>query len=222
MPGTSTPTDSVLAEFLEKKRLLKENVVTSLPERDAPDRLVAERSADFDDFILMLSKICSKVMKKQKVEFKPDEGIRYSADQVEKIDHPYIFFKLLDSHPTKELKPRIRQDAVPAITNDKDEALTGPHEVWGQVFDCTVQFDIFAEGYESVTEVMKKFEDTIFSYTAYFKRNGVKEIRFSQRITDSNLDMYRQKCSIRSLQYALSIEKLFTRFNAKIGDMAIR
>lgn len=185
-----------------------------------PERLVAERSASIDDFILMLSKIVCKVMKKQKVEFKPDEGIRLTADQAEALDHPFITFRILDSYPKLELKPRIRQFGLKGIDGqDKEKRRSG--EIWGQVFSYTVQFDILAGSYQETTDIMNNFKDVIFTYTAHFKKNGVKDIRFARRLTDSNLDIYRQKSSVRSLQYNLEIEELYTRLNANIEGIDI-
>lgn len=213
--------DNGLAEFLGQKRALNDNVVDSIPFR-TPERLTSEANASIDDFILMLSKVCKKVMKKMNVELKPDEGARPKVDQAESIDHPYIFFTITSCQPVKELKPRIRQDAVDLAIKDEEEELLQPRDIWGQLLRYSIQFNIFAEGYNEVTEVMKIFEDIIFSYTAYFKRKGVKDIRFLRRITDSNFDLYRQKCSVRSLQYDVDIEKLFTRFETTIGDITVR
>lgn len=179
-----------------------------------PERLVAEKSASLDDLIIMLSKIISKVMKKRKVEFKPDEGIRLKVDQAEDLDHPYIFFKILDSHPRMEIKPRVREMGL-----RREVQRSG--DIWAQLFSCRIQFDILASSYQEATDVMNTFMDTVFTYTAFFKRNGVKDIRFACRLTDSNLDTYRQKCSVRSLQYDVEIEKLFTHFYNDIEGINI-
>ena len=185
-----------------------------------PERLVADKSASIDDFIIMLSKIICKVMKKQKVEFKPDEGARLTVDQAEKLDHPYIMFRILDSHPRLEIKPRVRETPLKGLDGqEKEFRRTG--DIWGQFFTCEVQFDILATSYQEATETMDTFIDTVFTYTAHFKKNGVKDIRFSRRFTDSNLDIYRQKCSIRSIQYTIEIEKLFTRFYMDIEGINI-
>ena len=61
---------------------------------------------------------------------------------------------------------------------------------------------------------MNDFESLIFNYTAFFKKNGVAEILFEKHFTDRNLDPFRQNLSIRSLQYYVEIERLFTEFVA--------
>jgi hypothetical protein len=215
-------TDNAFSKFLQQKKDMQYNI-TEHVEHKTPDRLTSEGSADIDSFIEMLSRICTKVMKKMGVEFCPDEGARLKIDQIKSVDHPYILFKILDSSPVKELKPRIREEYVAKDTgNDKDEEFLIPRDIWGQLFRYRIQFDIFADGYKQAVEVMKIFEDIVFSYIAYFKRQGVKDVRFLRRTTDSNLDIFRQKCSVRSLQYDVDIEKLFTRYETTIGDIVVR
>ena len=211
---------SELERLLRRRDANLNHHVTSRIDETQPKRLVAEKSASLDDFIIMLSKIVSKVMKKQKIEFKPDEGVRLQVDQAEKITHPYIFFQVLDSHPRLEIKPRVRELGIKGIGGEeKEEQRTG--DVWGQFFSCQIQFDILAPNYQEVTDAMNTFMDTVFSYTAFFKKNGVKDIRFTRRLTDKNLDTYRQKCSVRSLQYDIEIEKLFTDFYNNIEGIDI-
>ena len=208
-------------EKLLKMRMADESNVVDHIETSVPERLVANKNASLDDFMLMLSKIVTRSMKKYRVEFQPDEGARPQIDQAESLDHPYIFFEVLDSHSRMELKPRIRETSTRGFDGVKKDARR-LGEVWGQWFTCMVQFNILAGDYKEATEVMNVFEDTIFTYTAYFTRNGVKDIRFTRRLTDRNLDTYRQKCSVRSLQYSVEIEKLFTRFDTEIEGIVVR
>jgi hypothetical protein len=190
------------------------------PKTIPPERLKADKNASLDDWFEMLSRLSGKVMKKMKVEFKPDEGARLSADQTENIDHPYITFIVVDSNPEMEIKPRIRQTGLIGIDGVKKDPRR-VCDIFGQIFSCKVQFNIIARDYKEATKVMKAFEDMVFTYTAYFKRNGVKDIRFTRRLTDSNLDYYRQYCSVRSIQYCVEVEKLFTQFNANIEDVDV-
>ena len=206
-----------LETLLKAKEASNYNIVETIKEQKVP-RLVADKSASLDDMMVMISELVSKTMKKQKVEFKPDEGVRLSVDQAEKLEHPYIFYKILNCDPLKELKPRVRESI---LERDIDEKDARPGEVYGQLFRCNVQFDILGRDYKEVQAVMNSFEDLIFSYTAYLKRNGVAEIIFTRRLTDSNLDLYRQKCSVRSIQYYVEIEKLFTFYQTEISDITV-
>lgn len=204
-----------LERLLRRRNENTSPIIVDEIEHKTPKRTVAEKSATIDDFITMLSKIVCRTMKDEKVEFRPDEGIRLQVDQAEPLDHPYIFFSILDSRTTLEIKPRVREVGLKGIDGqEKEKRRSG--EVWGQLFNYSVQFDILAGDYSTVTRVMNTFEDIVFSYTAYFKRKGVKDIRFRERATDRNLDAYRQKCSVRSLRYEIEVEALFARLNANI------
>ena len=68
---------------------------------------------------------------------------------------------------------------------------------------------------------MNTLEDTIFTYSGYFKSKGVAEIVFKRHFTDRNYDRYRQWLSVRSLQYDIEIEKLTTVFDTTIESISI-
>ena len=178
----------------------------------------AQKSASLSDFMEMISMLVSKTMKKKGVVFKPDEGARLQVDQVNKVDNPYIFYEVIDRTPKKELKPREREEII-EVTDDKNGRRQG--RIYGQKFECTVQFNFLACDYTSVNTVMNDFEDLIFNYSAYFKKNGVAEILFKRHFTDKNLDIYRQTLSVRSLQYYVEIEKLFAAFETEIEAITV-
>jgi len=157
----------------------------------------ANKCASLQDFIEMVAMLVSKTMKKRNVIFKPDEGAR---------------------KPKLELKPREREAIVEA-SNDKSSNRQG--RIWGQKFSVIVQFNFLACDYSTVNAVMNDFESLIFSYTPYFKRNGVAEILFQKHFTDKNLDIFRQLLSARSLQYYLEIEKLTAVFESEIEEITI-
>ena len=175
-------------------------------------------AASLDDLMLMISKLVSKTMKKLKVEFSPDEGDRPSADASKALDHPYIFYELITREPKTERKPRSREEIV-EITADDGSRRQG--RIWGQKFKCIVQFNILACDYKTANKVMNDFESLIFNYTAFFKKNGVAEILFERHFTDKNLDPFRESMSIRTLQYYVEIEKLFTEFVSDISNVTI-
>lgn len=218
----NTSPENEFERLLRLKNASFKNAVNSLEKEPEPVRTRADANASVDDFIVMLARIVSKVMKKQKVEFKPDEGARLKVDQSEDIDHPYITFRIIECDKTQEIKPRIRESGYLESSGKTGDYTRRQGDIFGQLFHLIVQFDIFADSYTTANEVMNAFEDLIFSYTAYFKRNGVKDVRFERRFTDTNLDQYRQKCSARSLQYSVDIEKLFTRFTETIEEINVR
>lgn len=172
--------------------------------------LQARKSASLTDFINMVAMLVSKGMKKQKVIFSPDEGDRPKVDQAVQINEPHIYYDVISRVPKKELKPRERQEIL-ECHNDKNNIRQG--RVFGQKFECVVQFNIMSSDYKSADEVMKVFEELIFKYTSYLKENGVAELLFKQQMTDRGLDIYRQSLSVRSLQYYVEVEQLHAVFD---------
>lgn len=211
-----------LEYLLREKEKVNFNILNEEPEKKK-ERLTSDKSATIDDFIVMLSTLVTKALKKQKVEFKPDEGIRLQVDQVEKLEHPYIFFKITSCSPTMEITPRVREvglrESLPNSPNNKISQRF--KDEYGQWFDYEVQFDILAPGYESAQKTMTDLEDIIFTYMNHFMKNGVKNIYFMGRYTDRNLDQYRQKCSVRSLKYNVKIDKVFNRYHTEIENIAV-
>ena len=190
--------------------------VTRLVPQEQP-RQQSIRGATLSDFIRMLSGIITKATRERNVIFEPDEGVRIQVDQVKPINEPHIFYSVISRRPCLELKPRERQEI-----NEMDAAgKIRQGRIWGQRFECLVQFDIISGDYETSDKVMDFFEDVVFNYTSYFKKNGVAEILFEEQITDRNLDVYRQSMSIRSLRYRVWIEKLHTAFDTTEIDGVI-
>lgn len=178
----------------------------------------AQSTASLEDFTSMISKLVSKVMKKDNVEFSPDEGARPSMDVSTPLNHPYIFYEVISREPKTERKPRSREEIV-ELTADDGTKRQG--RIWGQKFKCILQFNILACDYKTANKVMTNFESLIFNYTAFFKKNGVAEILFERHFTDKNLNPYRESMSIRTLQYYVEIEKLYTEFVSDIEQINI-
>jgi hypothetical protein len=176
----------------------------------------ADKGATLFDFIKMVNKLVNLTMKDLKVEFIPEEGKTNVIVSDKPLDHPYIIYKVLYRKPKKELKPRQREE-VREILHDTESERYG--EVYGQKFECIVQFNIFASVYEQAHEVMEKFEDMIFMYTGFFKKNGIAEILFHQQVTDETYDTFRQNISVRNLQYYVEVEKLTVIFKEKIKEI---
>lgn len=175
--------------------------------------LRANKSANLTDLIHMISELSTKAMRKLDVVFEPDEGDRPKVDMDIQLDKPHIYYDVISRVPMKELKPRIRQEIV-ETHDDKENIRQG--RVFGQKFECIVQFNIMAADYKTADRVMHIFEELIFDYTSYLKENGVAEIFFMKQMTDRNLDQYRQSLSVRSLQYYVEIEQLHTVFDEAI------
>lgn len=179
--------------------------------------LKAAENATLDDFIKMLGEVCSKSLKPWNAELNPDEGAILKDDD-KTLNHPVILYELVNRIPKLERKPRQFEDIIEETGPD------GRHRfgrIWSQRFSCVIQFNIIASDYSTANKVMDTLEDTILTYTGYFKSKGVAELIFKRHFTDKTYDRYRQWLSVRSLQYDIEIEKLTTVFDTTIEDISI-
>ena len=177
----------------------------------------AKGNASYDDFITMVKTTVAKALKKYKIQVLPGEGAATYLKPHEKLEGIYIFFNLLSRTPmdgkNAQPKPKYREEII-----EKDELgnVINRGIVYGQVFDCLVQFNIAAPEYETANEVINVFEEAMFRYAKYFKYHGVGDIFFVKQYEDSKMDPYRDKMSIRSLQYNVRLEKLFLMYDETI------
>ena len=213
---------SELELLLQGKEQEQNRLVDRIQHDVPPERTKAEKSCTVDEFIEMIGQVVSKTLgKKYGAEFRPNEGERIKLDPEHPIDHPYITYKIVNMQPDGELKPRLRESIYEKVKDARDKEMARPGHIWGQKFSCTVQFDIIAGDYKGVAEVINAFEELMFNYSAYFKRNGVQELLYGRRFTDSDLDMYRQSTSARTVQYNLKIERLYSEFVTEIDGVTI-
>lgn len=176
--------------------------------------LKADKSASLFDFINMVDTIVTLTMKN--VKFIPDEKTILDLDTMKTFNCPIITYKVINRKPMKERKPRLRE-TINEVNEVTGESLIG--EVFAQKFECKIQFDIFASEYKQAEQVMNDFEELMFSYTGFFKKNGVAELFFNEHLTDSKFENLRENLSIRSLQYYVEIEKITVIFREKIKEI---
>ena len=179
-------------------------------------RQKSDKGASLYDFIKMLDKLLELTM--PEVKFIPDEGKILTNDAMTQFNCPVITYQVIKRKCKKEIKPRIRE-IITELTEDKTSQRTG--EIWGQKFECLVQFNVFASVYSEAEQVMEHFEETIIKHTGFFKKNGVAELFFEEHITDSHFDTLRESLSIRSLIYYVEIEKLTVMFKEKINKIEL-
>lgn len=184
----------------------------------AKNMLRAKKSASFEDFISMVSKICCIVMEDLPYEviFVPDENsfnIEVPDIQINKV---FITYKLISRTPRREIKP-MQRESIEESTDTQKDARSG--SIYGQKYKCEVQFNIFASEYKIANEVMKMFEDMIFSFTGYMKENGIENILFSGQLTDTDYDIFRKTISVRNLRYHVDTENLMVIFSEKIQSV---
>jgi len=188
-----------------------------IPKKDFSKPLKATKNATLEDFISMLAEVCSKAMKPWNAELNPNEGAVLKDDD-KTLDHPVILYEVVNRVPKLELKPRQLEEITEQI--DPDQQIRHGR-TWSQRFSCVIQFNVVASDYATANAVMTTLEDTIFTYTGYFKSKGVAELVFKRHYTDKTYDRYRQWLSVRSLQYDIEIEKLTTVFDTTIEEISI-
>lgn len=184
------------------------------------DKQQADKNCDLDDLFAMINKLVVKALKKDNVEFNPDEGARFVVDQQVPINHPIIQFDVISYEPKLELKPRVINQFIEE-SNDKNDRWKRHGQVWSQRFKCVIQFNIIGSDYITANKVMRDFEELMFRYSGYFKQQGVAEIVFKSRFSDKNYDYYRQNLSVRSLQYYVEIERNYVSYDTDISGVLI-
>lgn len=198
---------------IDLKALLSE----PLPEHPEDKRiLTADKSATIFDLIKMIDKLVKLTMKDLDVKFIPDEDKTPIHTPEMQLDNPYITYKIIERVPKGELKPRVRQQ-IEEKSVDQKESRVG--QVYGQKFSSIIQFDIFSSVYATAEQVMERFEELLFTYAGFFKKNGVSEIYFKKQYTDTSYEIYRQQISVRSVQYYVETEKLIVIFRDKIQEI---
>lgn len=183
----------------------------------AKDMQRADKNASLIDCIRMIGMIVDYSMKDDNVKFTNNEYQIRITDPEIPVNNPYISYKVVSRKPSNEYKPIVRED-----TNECDEYNEQRGgSVYGQFFDCVVQFNIFANESIIADKVMDDFEELILNYTGYLKKEGVSEIYFKEQVTDSEYNNFRETLSVRNLRYYVKIEKLRVIFNRRIDDIGI-
>lgn len=165
-------------------------------------------------FIQNVSKIVSLTM--DDIDFSPDEGARLAEDVEVEIKRPMIKFKIISRTTAKELTPRHRETIL--VDNPLEDNHKMPAEVYGQTFNCIIQFDIYGRNYKEADDVLSEFEENIIKYNYFLIKNGVSRIYFDEQLTDKDYDVYRQHFSIRSIRYRVVIEKTYVRIDKVIDS----
>lgn len=179
-------------------------------------RQKADKSAKLFDLIKMIDALVKLTM--PNAEFIPDERKIHSMDVMKNIDKPIISYRVIERVSKLEKKPRVREEFEDKNSYTGEKTLG---TVYGQKFKCLIEFDIVGSVYSEAEEVMNNFEELMFKYVGFFKKNGVAELIFEKHLTDDNFDNLRESYSVRSLQYYVEVEKLFTVFKHEIEEIEL-
>lgn len=204
--------------LINQKESFKDPVVPKIPAKKSPKQQ-AEKTANLKDFIEMVDLMVKRTMKEHSIVLFPDDRNQKIKDQSEQIESPFITHKIISRVPKDGFKPRIRE-AITEKGQDETDNRTG--NVFAQTFECIIQFNIFASEYEYAEEIKEKFEENLFKYTYYFKKNGVQEIIFSEELEDENYKVFRENVSVRNIRYKVIIEKLYVQFLSEFEDISTK
>jgi hypothetical protein len=208
-----------LEYLLSQKAEHEPRAVDSIPAEEKAKPSRSESGCDLPDFIRMTGELVDKTIKKKyKVNFMPDEGARPVVDSSLDLTEPMICFSVSSREPKMENKPRLREELK---ENSKDLRSDRFVSIYGQKFQCVVQFDIYASEYTTANAVMSAFEGMMLNYASFFKKNGVVELYFQKHFTDRNYDLFRNRVSVRSLRYYVEVERITPVFDGEIFDIEI-
>lgn len=94
-------------------------------------------------------------------------------------------------------------------------------QIWGQMFDYTIAYDVWADTGKEADEIAEKFQDFMFRFTGYLKEIGVAEIRFEEMTTKDPPTNWRANLSNRSVIYAIRIDEVVSTTIPRIKSIGI-
>jgi hypothetical protein len=107
-----------------------------------------------------------------------------------------------------EIKPRVRQTITSGVTVDGSPLVGQAVEVFGQMFDYYIEFQVWAESGEEADLIAEQFQDFMFKYTGYLKKLGVNEILFTEAGSDEGTAKWRSELVNRNLVYMVRIDEI--------------
>ena len=175
----------------------------------------ADKNASLYDFLDMIANVVEYSMSDYNVRFSTDEEQNILKDPEIVVDRPHITYRVISRKPKNEYKPIIREEVVECDEYGEQR----PGVIYGQFFDCIIQFNIFAGENRLANQVMEKFEELMIAHAGFFKQKGVSDFYFREQLTDSEYNNFRETLSVRNIRYYVQIEKLTVIFNRKVNDI---
>lgn len=131
-----------------------------------------------------------------------------SFSDANELNTPIITYRLVQKTPGvvgahKEIKPRVRAQ-YKVGDSDSEEVIT----VFGQRFDCIVQFEVWASNDSVVSDYADEFEDFMLTYTGILKEMGIIEVIYLGTTDEPSPNAWRVDLQSRSIKYHVVIDKL--------------
>lgn len=143
-----------------------------------------------------------------------------SESESKSIKTPIITYRTSEKTPSqmgqvKEIKPRIRhQFSIP----ETGEA----YQIWGQRFDCIVEFGVWADNDSKAEEYAEFFEEFMTTYCGLFKENGIIEIIHLKTVDEMHPHSWRVDFSSRHVIYHVIIDKKIPVSLATIEEVRVK
>lgn len=178
------------------------------PRYGTPAPLQAEKPCNFEEFTDIIARLLNAAWGEGWGIF--TEVFPNGTDSTN-IDVPVITYTLKEMQPgiiskneTREIKPRHRHTFYPEVPG---EPVT---EVYGQVLDYEVLFEVWEENNTKASKLAERFRELLFMYTGFMKSQGVKELFFRRYSNETEGGEHRDNIVGRCLYYDLRLEHLIS------------
>jgi hypothetical protein len=171
-------------------------------------RLQSERGASFNDFTDLMHQLLKAAWGDNWGTFTEDYP---NGRDPKNLELPMITYSIKSKVPgtvgkdsTREIKPRYRNTAYLAnpISGDA-EALN----IYSQVFDYQVEFELWAETNSELNALCERFEDFMMIYTGYFMQQGVQQLIFMDMTMPFTAQRMDDKALTKIFKYLVRLEK---------------
>jgi hypothetical protein len=169
------------------------------------DRLTSNKSCDYEEFTDMVHALLKSAWGNDWGTF--TEAFPNGTDP-KNVTFPVITYQLKEKRPgivgkgVQEIKPRFRQE----FSQEDSQGKTQLMNVYSQVYDNDMCFEVWEENNVKANQVAKRFEDFMRVYTGYFKSNGVKEIIFINMSQVSESGRWKDDIVCRNYKYLVRLE----------------
>lgn len=170
------------------------------------DRLKANKSANFNDLTDLIHKLL-------KAAWGENWGIftqRYpNGTNPASVKFPIITYHSKRKKPgafgkNQEIKPRFREYYEATVTEGERPRKVN---VYSQMFDHEVIFDVWAETNVEVDSLADRFEEFMMTYTGFLLSEGVQQIILLEQSDETDSVKIRDNAVVRSFRYLVRLEK---------------
>ena len=134
------------------------------------------------------------------------------------LNLPIITHRVKEKVPStmgshKELKPRVRSQ----FKTDKDHIT-----IWGQRFDCVLEFGMWGRGDSQVADLAERFEEFMLTYSGIFKEMGIVEIVYIKTTDEQPPNSWRVNLDSRHMYFHVVVEKLTPVSNNTLQSIRLK